>query len=168
MDKPETMRPVYQIVALLIFIAGLLLVYGALKLHYYTAIGPGPGFLPFWLSLIFTILAVLMFFQATFAKSPDKAPGDLFPDMGGVLRIATIVMALGSTALLIENVGFGPSMFLMNIFVLLVLTRRHFLLVLSIALIGGFGIEYMFVHWLNVPLPATNFRAFCPQFVCGG
>jgi hypothetical protein len=59
-------------------------------------------------------------------------------------------------------------MFLMNLFVLLVLTKRHFVLVLVIALFDGFGIEYIFTHWLNVPLPALHLGALCPQFVCGG
>jgi hypothetical protein len=162
------MRPVYQAAALLIFVVGISLLWGSLKFHYYTAIGPGPGFLPFWLSLILTILAALMFLRATFAKSADKAPDDLFPDMGGVARISAIALALGGIALLLERVGFGPTMFLMNVFVLRVLAKHHLLLMLVIALIGGFGVEYTFIHWLNVPLPKTNFGAFCPPFICAG
>jgi putative tricarboxylic transport membrane protein len=168
MNNPKTMRPVYQIVASVIFFAGLLLVRGSLDLRYYTSMGPGPGFFPFWLSVILTVLAVAMFLKTTFTKSPDEAPSNLFPDLGGVLRIVTVPMALGSVALLLERVGFGPAMFVMNIFVLFTLTKRHFLLVLSIALVGSFGVEYFFIHWLNVPLPKTDFAAFCPQFVCGG
>ena len=168
MDKPKTMRSVYQVTAGLIFVASLFLVYGSLEFRYYTAIGPGPGFFPLWLSGILAVLAVLMFLHETFTKSPDKAPDRIFPDASGFLRIATISVALGGVALLLERIGFGPAMFLMNIFIMLVLTKRHFLLVLVIAFIGSFGVEYVLTQWLNVVLPKTNLWALCPQFICGG
>ena len=168
MDKPKTMRPVYQVTAVLIFVASLFLVHGSLEFRYYTAIGPGPGFFPLWLSGILAVLAVLMFFHATFTKSPDKAPDRIFPDASGFLRMATIPVALGVAALLLERIGFGPAMFLMNLFVMSVLAKRHFLLVLVIALISSFGIEYVFTQWLYVILPKTNLWALCPQFICGG
>lgn len=167
MNKPKTMRRVYQVAALVIFILGALLLRGSLDLHYYTSMGPGPGFFPFWLSLILAMLAALMFFEATFTKLPDEAPSDLFPDRAGLLRIAAIPVALGSVALLLERIGFGPAMFLMNMFVMLVLTKRHLLIVLIIAFVGSFGVEYLFAHWLNVQLPATNLGALCPQSWCG-
>lgn len=167
MNKRKSMPRLYQVTALVIFIAGLLLVYGSLNLRYYTSMGPGPGFFPFWLSLILVFLAVLMFLQATFTKSPENASGNIFPDRDGILRIAVIPLALIAVALLLERIGFGPTIFLMNMFVMRALTKRRFLLLFVIAFISSFGIEYVFTQWLNVPLPKTDLGVFCPQFMCG-
>ena len=166
-----TMRHVYQITSVLIFIPSLWLVREALNLHYYTSMGPGPGFFPFWLALILGGLAILMFANATFGAAArtlaQTRADDLFPDRPGLLRLAIILMALGANAFLLERIGFGLTMFIMNVVVLRTLGIRSVFTILWVSIIGSFGIEYAFTHWLNVPLPATDFSLICPTQLCG-
>jgi putative tricarboxylic transport membrane protein len=161
-----TMRRVHQVASLAILALGAFLLQGALGLHYFTSIGPGPGFFPVWLSIILCALACLMFLTATFGAT-TPAPADLIPDAGGVLRIGAVVVALAGTALLLTRIGFAPTMLLMNLFVLVALGRHRPLTVLAIAVAGSFGIGWVFDALLGVPLPATDLGALCPSMICG-
>jgi putative tricarboxylic transport membrane protein len=156
-----TMRRVHQVAALTILALGAFLLQGALDLHYFTSIGPGPGFFPVWLAAILCLLAALMFLGATFGKT-ETAPADLFPSRSGVLRVGAVIAALAGAALLLDRIGFSPTMLLMNLFVLLALGRHRLSTVLIVSIVGSFGIGYVFTEWLDVPLPAGELGAFCP------
>ena len=161
-----TMRRVQQVSALGVLLLGAFLLRGALDLHYFTSIGPGPGFFPVWLAGILCALAVLMFLAATFGQT-EPAPADLFPGTGGLARVGAIVVALAGTALLLDRIGFAATMLVMNLFVLLTLGRHRPVTVLAVSIIGSFGIGYVFTEWLDVPLPAGELGAFCPTQICG-
>lgn len=53
-------RP-YQITATVCVLFAVFVVRESVKLKLYTAMGPGPGFFPLWLSMFFGVLAVVMF-----------------------------------------------------------------------------------------------------------
>ena len=165
-----TQRNIYQITALVILLPSVWLTFRALDLHYYTSMGPGPGFFPFWLALILSILAALMLVQATLSTSTEDRvtiAADNYPDAAGWLRLVAILAALGATAFLLERIGFGLTMFVMNVVVLWVLGTRSIVTILWVSILGSFGIEYAFTHWLNVPLPTADFSLLCPQRLCG-
>jgi len=128
------------------------LVREALQLRYYTPLGPGPGFFPFWLSILLAGLAVAMFWQATFG-APEARPEGFFADRAGYVRIVAIVAALGGVIGLMDALGFCLVMLGFYAFLLLVLGRQHPVVTGIIALAGSFGVYYVFVHWLGVPLP---------------
>ncbi len=161
-----TMRRVHQVAALAILALGAFLLQGALELHYFTSIGPGPGFFPVWLAVILCGLAVAMFLGASFGKS-EAVPADLFPSRSGALRVGAVIAALAGAALLLGRIGFSPTMLLVNLFVLSALGRHRLATVLIVSIIGSFGIGYVFTEWLDVPLPATELGALCPTRICG-
>jgi len=139
-----------------LMLAAAFLVRESLRLRYYSSFGPGPGFFPLWLSLLLAILAVAMFWQATFGK-PEAMPADFYPDRKGYLRIGAVLAALAGVIVLIEPLGFRLVMLGLYLFLLAVLGRQHPLVTGIVALAGSFGVYYVFVHWLAVPLPIGLF-----------
>lgn len=165
-----TTQRVQQIGSIVLFVAGLLLLRGSIDLHYYTSMGPGPGFFPFWLSVILVILSVLNFAQVTFgeqARELARASVEFMEGRGGVMRFAVIPLALAGTAFFLERAGYGITMFIMNVVVLWVLGARNIVTILVISVAGSFGIQYVFIHWLNVQLPTGDFASICPSWLCG-
>lgn len=62
------------VVAVVIFIAGLVVVFEALRLGAgWTDDGPGSGYFPFYIGLIVCISAVGVFYQSTLSKARDTA-----------------------------------------------------------------------------------------------
>lgn len=147
------MSRVYQI-ASLVFLLGAAFVgiYSWMDLQFYTRLGPGPGFFPFWLSVIFGILSVVMFCQATFRR-PEPMPEDFYPSGTGYLRIGAIILTLVGTALLLEPLGFRLTMLLFYLFLLFVLGKQNVVVTMLVALTGSIGIFYVFVKLLKIPLP---------------
>lgn len=166
-----TTQRLYQITSIVIFIGSVLLVRSALELHYYTPMGPGPGFFPFWLALILALLSALSFLQATFgqqARELAQTAADFAVDRGGLMRLIVVPLALAGAAFFLERAGYGITTFVMNAVVLWALGVRKLTTVLFVAAIGSFGIEYVFSHWLNVPLPTEADSGLCPAWLCGG
>lgn len=146
------MRRPYQIAGIVIVVAAALLFRESLRLRYYTSLGPGPGFFPLWLSLLMAALGIAMYWRATFGTA-EAMPADFYPDRRGSLRVAAVVGALAAVIGLLEPLGFRLAMLGFYLFVLTALGRQHWLVSGLIATAGSFGVYYVFVHWLSVPLP---------------
>lgn len=128
----------------------------SLDLEYYTPLGPGGGFFPFWLSLILGLVAASVFYQATYRQS-EPMPQDFFPDKRGYLRMGAIVLALIGTMVLMKPLGFRLTMLTFLVFMLFALGRQGLLITSLVALAGGFGTYHAFVVWLKIPLPIGMF-----------
>lgn len=150
------MKRPYQITSVVLLGMAALLAREALKLRYYSPLGPGPGFFPLWLAVLLAILAIAMFWQATFRR-PEAMPDGFFADRGGYLRIGAVLAALLGVIVLMDAVGFCLVMLGFYAFLLLALGRQHPLVTGIIALAGSFGVYYVFVRWLAVPLPIGIF-----------
>ncbi|MFB3816890.1 MAG: tripartite tricarboxylate transporter TctB family protein [Candidatus Methylomirabilales bacterium] len=150
------MKRPYQITATILLGVSALLAREALKLRYYSPLGPGPGFFPLWLAVLLAVLAVAMFWQATFRK-PEAVPEGFLPDRAGLLRVGAVLGALVGVILLLNPVGFCLVMLGFYVFLLLVLGRQHPVVTGLIAVAASFGVYYVFVHWLGVSLPIGVF-----------
>jgi putative tricarboxylic transport membrane protein len=125
------------------------------------ALGPGPGFFPFWLSLIGAVLAAAILVQVTLAEAAEGtaislAP-DLAPDRRMLLQAIGVLIALTATAALFEPLGYRLTMLPFIVGVLLVLGARSPIAIALTALAGSFGVFHVFYHWLKVPLPIGAF-----------
>jgi putative tricarboxylic transport membrane protein len=136
------------------------------------ALGPGPGFFPFWLSLIGAVLSAVMLVQATLAKTADGtaislppisiastslAPVSNAPDRLMALQPIGVLIALVAAAALFEPLGYRLTMLPFVVGVLLILGARSAIAIALTALAGSFGVFHVFYHWLKVPLPIGAF-----------
>lgn len=121
------------------------------------ALGPGPGFFPFWLSLIGAVLSALILLQVTRAKPADDVDVNFAPPRGMILQAIGILAALTAAAILFEPLGYRLTMLPFIVGVLLVLGARSALAITLTAIAGSFGVFHVFYHWLKVPLPIGAF-----------
>jgi len=151
-----TMKRPYQITAVVFILFSAFVARESLELKFYTALGPGPGFFPFWLSVFLGLLALNMLYQATF-KPQDPMPADFFADAKGYMKIGAILLALVATVLFMDLLGFRLTMLLFYLFLLFALGRQNVLVTLAVALGGSWGVYHVFVEYLKVPLPVGIF-----------
>jgi len=151
-----TMKRPYQITSVILFVLSGYTAIESLKLKYYTSLGPGPGFFPFWLSLCLAALATAMFYQATF-KSSDPRPADFVDSRLGYLRAFAMCAAWVWAVAMLERLGFRLTMLVFFSFLLLTLGRVKWYLVVVISLLGSIVAFYLFSIALSVPLPIGPF-----------
>ena len=120
------------------------------------ALGPGPGFFPFWLSLIGAVLSAVMLAQVTLAKT-GEAVISLASDRQVALRAIGVLIALTAAAALFEPLGYRLTMLPFIVGVLVILGARSPIAIALTALAGSFGVFHVFYHWLKVPLPIGAF-----------
>jgi putative tricarboxylic transport membrane protein len=121
------------------------------------ALGPGPGFFPFWLSLIGGGLSVAMLVQVTLAKTDEGSAINLAPDRRVALQAIGVLAALTAAAALFEPLGYRLTMLPFVAGVLFILGARSAIAISLTALAGSFGVFHVFYHWLKVPLPIGEF-----------
>ncbi|MCX7363909.1 MAG: tripartite tricarboxylate transporter TctB family protein [Alphaproteobacteria bacterium] len=117
-------------------------------------LGPGPGFFPFWLSILgaaFSLALLIGLVRTPAIEDPDAEP--ILPEAYGARRIAAIVGGLAATTLLMELVGFQIAMLLFNAGLVVALGERRWIVVAIFAVAGSFGVHYVFTTWLDVQLP---------------
>jgi putative tricarboxylic transport membrane protein len=151
-----TMRRTYQITGMILLLLAAYIAVESLQIRYYTSLGPGPGFFPFWLAVILGALAVCMLAQATFGHA-EPMPADFFSSRKGYLKMGAVVLALVGTTALLEPLGFCLTMLAMYLFLLYTLGRQSLIVTALVSLFGSFGVYYLFVRLLQVPLPTGLF-----------
>ncbi len=118
-------------------------------------LGPGPGFFPFWLALIGTVLAVALLFN-TFREpiDPTDAETRITPYGEGGKRWLAIVLLLAAVTAAMEFAGFRIAMLVFNVALVVALGERRWWIVAPFAVLGSYGVYYVFTTWLDVLLPA--------------
>jgi putative tricarboxylic transport membrane protein len=121
------------------------------------ALGPGPGFFPFGLSLIGAALTSAILIQLARSQDAANATQKILPNRQAALRACGVLVALTAAAVLLEPLGFRLTMVAFIAGLLLGLGARSPSAILLCALAGSFGVFHVFFHWLKVPLPAGAF-----------
>ena len=139
-------------------VAVLLLVFAffafeSLRLSLRDALGPGPGFFPFWLSVAGGLLAVILLVQVARGRADFETHTLKFELRPVALVLGGLVVA---TALL-DVAGFQLSMLLFNAFVLVALGVRNWIVIAIFAAAGSFGVYHVFYDLLQVQLPEGIF-----------
>ena len=117
-------------------------------------LGPGPGFFPFWLALIGALLAVALLIT-TFREAVDPADRDvrILPQGPGATRWLAIVALLAAVTMVMEFTGFRLAMLVFNAALVIALGERRWWVIGLFAVLGSFGVYYVFTTWLDVILP---------------
>ncbi len=113
-------------------------------------LGPGPGFFPFWLSLIGALLAGILFFQV---RGWPVAEDSVMPDRAARVRVGAVLVALVVATALMGPIGFRLTFLAFNAYVLVALGVRNAWAITLFAGAGSFGVFHVFDSWLQVPLP---------------
>jgi putative tricarboxylic transport membrane protein len=133
----------------------------AIRLTYYTPLGPGPGFFPFWLGLMLG-LACAAVLGVSFLRRPISPYRSFLPRPASGRPMIATVAAIATFGLLVERLGFAITMAAVLLALLLAFGCRLFPTALLVALGGSFGIGFAFTRWLGVhlpPAPSGLFRA---------
>jgi hypothetical protein len=142
----------YRLVCLGFLIVGLLVCRTAIGLTYYTQLGPGPGFFPFWAGALLAAFSAVLLVQ-TFAAQLSGIEIGGVPERSRLLQIAATVLAIASFALFVERLGFVFTMFGVQLLLLTAYGCRLLPTGLLVALVGSLGIGFAFTNWLGVYLP---------------
>ena len=117
------------------------------------ALGPGPGFFPFWLSMIGIVLTGAILVQLARGTLFADAAEPILPDREAALQAVAVLIALALAAALLEPLGFRLTMLPFIAGLLLALGARSPVAVGLTAIAGSFGVFHVFYYWLKVPLP---------------
>lgn len=139
------------------------IIFESLTLPLLDKLGPGPGFFPLCLSALGIGLAVLLFFSnptAEVAANEADAPGD---DRGAWFRPLAVLVLIGAAAFAIDPpfdlpaMGFRLATLVFILALLLALGVRNPIAIGMFAVVGSFGVFYVFNDWLKVILPVGAF-----------
>ena len=117
------------------------------------ALGPGPGFFPFWLSLIGIALTGAMLVQLARGNIFADAAVEILPNRQAAVQASAVLVALVVAAALLEPLGFRLTMLPFIAGLLFVLGARSLIAIALTAVAGSFGVFHVFYYWLKVPLP---------------
>lgn len=132
---------------------------GALKQYaFWAPTGPGPAFLPLWLSVVMAFLATLLLVGAlrssdTAADTAADTASHWLPSGEGLRRLGIVVgVTIAYVALLnVTGMVLGTVVFL--VVLMRVLDRCAWPVTLAVALATAAFIYFVFARWLRVPLP---------------
>ena len=146
------MKRAHQVTAVVCLVFAAFVMRRSLGMRLHTPLGPGPGFFPFWLAVIFGGLAMVMLVQATLQRSA-AGPADLVATAAGYRRIAAILGALVGAVILMNPLGFRLTSLGFYLFLLTTLSRPSWAVALLVAVAGSFGVYHVFANFLRITLP---------------
>jgi putative tricarboxylic transport membrane protein len=149
------LRRVYLVIGLAFLTVSVYAMVGAVSLEYYTPIGPGPGFFPFWLGVGLAVVTVAWLVRVTLAPR-EPLPEGFFPGRRATLRIGSVLIAMVLFVLLGEHLGFRITMLGALLVILYALGRQSVLMAVAVALAGSFGAYYLFHDLMGVHLPLAT------------
>jgi putative tricarboxylic transport membrane protein len=122
-------------------------VYESSKLPFGTIHSPGPGFFPWWTSVLIVLLALVLMVQALTGSSTAGERS------GRIAKVALLVVVLSAYTFLLDSLGYLICTFLLVLFMLRALDPQRWTVALGMAVISAVGSYVVFAVWLRVPLP---------------
>jgi putative tricarboxylic transport membrane protein len=135
-------------------VAALTLGFGVLaacesaRLPFGTVRNPGPGFFPWWASVVLALLALVLLVRAWMPSSTPVEKGS-----GGIAKVAALLIVLGGYVFLLDPIGYLLSTFLLVLFMLRWIDPQRWPIALGMAAITSAGSYVVFAIWLSIPLP---------------
>ena len=146
------MKRAHQVTAVVCLVFAAVVMRRSLVMRLHTPLGPGPGYFPFWLAVIFAGLALVMLVQATLGRSAAGSV-DLIATAAGYRRITAILGALVAAVILMNPLGFRLTSLAFYLFLLSTLSRPSWVVALLVAVAGSFGVYHVFANFLRITLP---------------
>jgi putative tricarboxylic transport membrane protein len=150
------MKRGWQVACVALLLLFAVFAYESLQLSLKDALGPGPGFFPFWLSVIGVVLALALLVQLELGRV-DASAGTLTFDRAGARSVILVLLGLAGATVLLDIAGFRLTLLLFNAYVLIALGVRKLWIIAIFAGVGSFGVYHVFYDLLKVPLPVGIF-----------
>ena len=150
------MKRGWQVASWTLLAICVLFAYESFQLSLRDALGPGPGFFPFWLGVLGAALAVILLSQLH-RDQVDLGAEALAFDRAGMRSVVLVLVGLTAATALLEVVGFRISMLLLIVYLLIVLRARSRVAIAICAGAGSLGVFHVFFDLLKVPLPVGIF-----------
>jgi putative tricarboxylic transport membrane protein len=144
------MRRADQVTGLLLLTLGVGFTVGARQFPYSTSTGPGSGFLPFWLGLVMTGLALMLIVGATRQADAGEA---WLPARRPLVRIVMVIVATALFVALMPLIGMVSGTVLFLVVLLRFLEGHGWTATLGVAAGTAFVNWLVFTYWLGVPFP---------------
>jgi putative tricarboxylic transport membrane protein len=130
---------------------GSFILYGALGLPYVDEIGPGPGFLPFWIGSGLVGLSAILLAKTVLRPEPGRSSGQ--SSLTEVLRALAAWIAIMVGISLLEHIGFLLSYLLLTFFLVWIMSRRTAWVAFAAAAGCSATFYVLFGLVLELPLP---------------
>jgi putative tricarboxylic transport membrane protein len=127
-------------------------VFESFQLSLSDALGPGPGFFPFWLGVLGAVLSVILILQLR-VRPAEAGTDSIAFDRAGARNVLLVLAGLIAASAMLELAGFRLAMLALIAYVLVVLGVRRWAAIALFAFAGSFGVYYVFYDLLKVPLP---------------
>jgi len=137
-----------RIVAAIALMFGATASYESTKLPFGTIHSPGPGFFPWWTSILIVFLALLLLIQSL--KLPSSIGREGFGRIG---KVVALLIVLAAYTFLLDSLGYALCTFLLVLFMLRVTDPQPWVIAVGVASIAAIGSYIVFAVWLSVPLP---------------
>jgi putative tricarboxylic transport membrane protein len=137
------------IVAAMALLFGATAAYESTKLPFGTIHSPGPGFFPWWTSILIVLLALVLLVQVLTSRSAAAA-GEGF---GRIAKVVALLIVLAAYTFLLDLVGYPLCTFFLVLFMLRVTDPQPWAIAVGVAGITAVGSYIVFAMWLSVPLP---------------
>ncbi len=126
---------------------------GAAALAYQMGFGdlhhPGPGFFPFWLSVILAFVSLIYLFT----NLGPSAPATPIWGSGNWFRPSLAVVVMFVYTILMGELGFFSSTFLLFLAWMIIIEREKWRTIGLVSLVGTLCFYLVFAFFLKVPLP---------------
>ena len=131
----------------------LWLILEALQFDYASEFGPGPGFEPFWLGVILSLLSIFLFINTFRRKVDEGEDKPRLPGWKSLGRLGVIMLIMAGLAFLMNSLGFVLSVFLFVSVILFALEGVSVLKSIYYGIMFSGVIFLVFRYWMNIDLP---------------
>ena len=148
----------YVIIGGVLALLGGFIFYSSFQWKYYTRMGPGPGFFPFWIGLLLAALGILLGAIHLNALRNEGKTGETSGEpiftAPRLKKVGLVAFALIGCSLLLNGLGFILSIALFSIFLMQIVGKWGW--VKSVCLSAGVstGLYWGFKILLHIPLPS--------------
>jgi putative tricarboxylic transport membrane protein len=133
-----------------VLLLGLFIVVFSIPLKYYTDLGPGAGFLPFWIGVGITVGGVVEVVKVFRMKARTEMGAFLQPRSKLAFQMLVLIFI---TFLLFPFVGFSVGLALCTAAAMRIIGKHKIVTCGLTALVSAIFIHVVFAQWLDIPLP---------------
>ena len=137
-----------MVASVVILALGVTAAYESAKLPFGTIHSPGPGFFPWWTSVVLGLLALVLLVQTLTSRPSASRDGS-----GRVAKVMALLVVLTAYTFLLDPLGYPLCTFLLVLFMLRVTESQRWTVALGMAALTAVGSYVVFAIWLSVPLP---------------